>query len=45
MHDGASLTFFDAILRHAGEADIVRQNFEALTSTEQTDIIIFLESL
>ncbi|HEV7889341.1 MAG TPA: di-heme oxidoredictase family protein [Pyrinomonadaceae bacterium] len=45
MHDGESLTFMDAILRHAGEAEIVRQNFEALTSTEQTDIIIFLESL
>jgi len=45
MHDGASVTFMDAILRHAGEAEIVRQNFEALTPQEQTDIIIFLESL
>ena len=45
MHDGASVTFMDAILRHAGEAEIVRQNFEALTPEEQTNIIIFLESL
>ena len=45
MHDGESLTFMDAILRHAVEAEIVRQNFEALTPTEQTNIIIFLESL
>jgi CxxC motif-containing protein (DUF1111 family) len=45
MHDGESLTFMEAIMRHAGEAEIVRQNFEALTPEEQTDIIIFLESL
>ena len=45
MHDGASVTFMDAILRHGGEAEIVRQNFEALTPQEQTNIIIFLESL
>jgi CxxC motif-containing protein (DUF1111 family) len=45
MHDGESLTFMDAILRHAGEAEIVRQNFEALAEQDQTDIITFLESL
>jgi CxxC motif-containing protein (DUF1111 family) len=45
MHDGESLTFTDAILRHAGEAEIVRQNFEALAEQDQTDIITFLESL
>jgi CxxC motif-containing protein (DUF1111 family) len=45
MHDGASLTFMDAILRHAGEAEVVRENFEALTSSEQQQLIIFLESL
>jgi CxxC motif-containing protein (DUF1111 family) len=45
MHDGASLTFMDAILRHAGEAEIVRQNFEHFTPEEQTLLIIFLESL
>jgi CxxC motif-containing protein (DUF1111 family) len=45
MHDGATLTFMEAIMRHAGEAEVVRQNFEALSSEEQTDLIIFLESL
>ncbi|HWW76898.1 MAG TPA: di-heme oxidoredictase family protein, partial [Pyrinomonadaceae bacterium] len=45
MHDGLSLTFLDAILRHAGEAEIVRQNFESLSQEEQNDIITFLESL
>jgi Di-haem oxidoreductase, putative peroxidase len=45
MHDGESLTFMDAILRHAGEAEIVRQNFEALTPAEQQNVITFLESL
>jgi Di-haem oxidoreductase, putative peroxidase len=45
MHDGESLTFMDAILRHAGEAEIVRQNFEALSPQEQQFVITFLESL
>lgn len=45
MHDGASLTFMDAIERHAGEAEIVRQNFEGLSASQQRQIIIFLESL
>ncbi|HST51069.1 MAG TPA: di-heme oxidoredictase family protein [Pyrinomonadaceae bacterium] len=45
MHDGASLTFMDAIERHAGEAEIVRQNFESLSASEQRQLIIFLESL
>jgi CxxC motif-containing protein (DUF1111 family) len=45
MHDGASLTFMDAIMRHAGEAEVVRQNFEGLPSSEQEQLIIFLESL
>jgi CxxC motif-containing protein (DUF1111 family) len=45
MHDGVSLTFMEAIMRHAGEAEIVRQNFEHFTPDEQTLLIIFLESL
>jgi CxxC motif-containing protein (DUF1111 family) len=45
MHDGLSLTFMDAILRHAGEAEVVRQNFEGLSASEQRQLIIFLESL
>jgi CxxC motif-containing protein (DUF1111 family) len=45
MHDGLSLTFLDAILRHAGEAEIVRQNFENLSDDDRRFIITFLESL
>ncbi|MFL6283845.1 MAG: di-heme oxidoredictase family protein [Pyrinomonadaceae bacterium] len=45
MHDALSLTFMDAILRHSGEAEVVRQNFENLTPEEQTQVIVFLESL
>jgi CxxC motif-containing protein (DUF1111 family) len=45
MHDSASLTFMEAIMRHRGEAEIVRQNFESFSPDEQTLLIIFLESL
>jgi CxxC motif-containing protein (DUF1111 family) len=45
MHDGASLTLRDAILRHHGEATHVRQQFEKLKKEEQAAIIEFLQSL
>ena len=45
MHDGASLTFRDAILRHRGEANHVTQQFEKLKREEQEAIIEFLKSL
>jgi CxxC motif-containing protein (DUF1111 family) len=45
MHDGESLTFRDAILRHRGEATHVTQKFEKLKRAEQEDIIEFLKSL
>ena len=45
MHDGLSLTFTDAILRHAGEATGVTNNFRALTNTQRGQIITFLQSL
>src|SRR5581483_1152511 len=45
MHDGTSLTFNDAILRHAGEARGVVSNYRALSSTQRAQIIAFLESL
>jgi CxxC motif-containing protein (DUF1111 family) len=45
MHDGASLTFRDAIRRHAGEATHVTQQFEKLKKEDQEAIIVFLESL
>ena len=45
MHDGASLTFTDAILRHAGEATFVTNNFRAVSANQQNQIITFLKSL
>jgi CxxC motif-containing protein (DUF1111 family) len=45
MHDGASLTFNDSILRHAGEATFVTNNYRALTPTQQNQLITFLKSL
>jgi CxxC motif-containing protein (DUF1111 family) len=45
MHDGASLTLRDAILRHRGEASHVSQQFEKLKRQEQEAIIEFLQSL
>ena len=45
MHDGASLTFRDAILRHRGEAGHVTQHFEKLKKEDQEAIIEFLQSL
>ncbi len=45
MHDGASLTFRDAILRHRGEASGVTAHFEKLSDAEQGAIIEFLKSL
>ena len=45
MHDGASLTFFDAIGRHRGEASRVTQKFDKLKRSEQDEIIAFLKSL
>jgi CxxC motif-containing protein (DUF1111 family) len=46
MHDGLSLTFNDAIQRHAGVGGtIVRNNFNALTAAQRADVIAFLNSL
>ena len=45
MHDGASLTFRDAILRHRGEASSVTEHFEKLSEADQGAIIEFLKSL
>jgi CxxC motif-containing protein (DUF1111 family) len=45
MHDGASLTFRDAILRHRGEASDVTAHFEKLSDADQGAIIEFLKSL
>jgi CxxC motif-containing protein (DUF1111 family) len=45
MHDGASLTFRDAILRHRGEASDVTRRFEELGQKDQDAITAFLKSL
>jgi hypothetical protein len=45
MHDGASLTFLDAILRHRGEARKVRLAFQELPRTDQEALFHFLRSL
>jgi CxxC motif-containing protein (DUF1111 family) len=45
MHDGASLTFLDAIKRHRGEASNVIQQFDKLKRSDQEAIIEFLKSL
>jgi CxxC motif-containing protein (DUF1111 family) len=45
MHDLASLTVEDAILRHQGEARDVMSQFRALTAAEKQQLIAFLKSL
>jgi len=45
MHDGASLTFTDAILRHRGEAAHVTEKFEKFTPDEKEALLEFLRSL
>jgi CxxC motif-containing protein (DUF1111 family) len=45
MHDGASLTFRDAIVRHRGEASSVTERFEKLNQADQDAVVEFLKSL
>jgi len=45
MHDGASPTFLDAILRHRGEASKATHGFEHLSRNDQEAVIEFLRSL
>jgi CxxC motif-containing protein (DUF1111 family) len=45
MHDGASLTRNEAILRHAGEATQVINNYQALSGNQKNQLITFLNSL
>lgn len=45
MHDGESLTRNEAILRHAGEATTVINNYRALSTTQKNQLITFLNSL
>ena len=45
MHDGASVTLLDAILRHRGEAAHVTEKFEKLKPAEKDALLEFLRSL
>jgi CxxC motif-containing protein (DUF1111 family) len=45
MHDGASVTLLDAILRHGGEAAHVTEKFEKLKPAEKEALLEFLHSL
>jgi CxxC motif-containing protein (DUF1111 family) len=45
MHDGASLTLQDAVLRHAGQAMPVTQLFRGLSSANKARLLAFLGSL
>jgi CxxC motif-containing protein (DUF1111 family) len=45
MHDGASLTLLDAILRHRGEARQVTEKLEKLKPAEREALLEFLRSL
>jgi len=45
MHDGRALSIEAAILLHGGEAEQSKNNFTQLSTTEQEQLIAFLESL
>jgi len=45
MHDGASVTLLDAILRHKGEAEQVTEKFEKLKPRDREALLEFLRSL
>jgi CxxC motif-containing protein (DUF1111 family) len=45
MHDGASVTLLDAIVRHAGEAEDVTEKFSKLKPADKEALLEFLRSL
>jgi CxxC motif-containing protein (DUF1111 family) len=45
MHDGESLTVRDAIVRHAGEASFVTDNYRGLSNNQKNQLLAFLSSL
>jgi CxxC motif-containing protein (DUF1111 family) len=45
MHDGLTFTREEAILRHAGQASAVTSRYKALSSTDQANLVAFLNSL
>jgi CxxC motif-containing protein (DUF1111 family) len=45
MHDGESTTTHDAILRHAGQATAVINNYRGLGASQKAQLLTFLNSL
>jgi CxxC motif-containing protein (DUF1111 family) len=45
LHDGRARSIQEAITLHGGEAQGIRENYQALSAAEQNDLIKFLESL
>ncbi len=45
MHDGEGLNRNESILRHDGEANFVIANYNALSTTQKNQLILFLNSL
>ena len=45
MHDGLSLTFNEAILRHGGEASYIINNYRRLSGVQRDQLLTFLKSL
>jgi CxxC motif-containing protein (DUF1111 family) len=45
MHDGASVTLLDAIIRHRGESEHVTDKFEKLKPAQKEALLEFLRSL
>jgi CxxC motif-containing protein (DUF1111 family) len=44
-HDGRSINLREVILRHGGEAEQARDNFDRLSDPSQSDILAFLNTL
>jgi len=45
VHDGQSLSFNNAILRHGGEASLVINSYRRLNDAQRNQLITFLRSL
>jgi CxxC motif-containing protein (DUF1111 family) len=45
MHDGASVRVTDAIARHGNQGSTARSNFNALSATNQSNVLAFIFSL
>ena len=45
MHEGASTTLSAAITWHGGQALAARTSFTALSATDQSDLLAFVDSL